>query len=360
MHATLRHLERLTDCTRHQAFTTLAQWQDRTYCAYRVAPSHNIIPKGNIIIRSKSRREAAWPAYDYVELLHPTGDLRDPRFLVTDAVLYLLCGAYLPHPAYGTTLLPASSDNLLQTHLTYTTDGDEWSTLVPVLRPNYWGWSGICAERGREGDGAEEQWVLASYHTGSTGEGSSIVLWTGARLLGPLLPACIYDGASVEGGDRGGFRYGSLHPSEPVLWWDAATRLLGGVVRTGAEMHLGVGRFPYQTADWRWQATDVRLHPSAVLATPEGLLLVGREIVETWGKRRGSSPRYETYTALYHVEGHQVTKLLRFPSHGDTGYAGLAPGDEAGTVQVSYYSQHEVPTGLPGAAVYVATVEVTA
>jgi hypothetical protein len=120
-----------------------------------------------------------------------------------------------------------------------------------------------------------------------------------------------------------------------------------------------VGTFPYGTADWRWHATDVLLHPSAVLQMPQGLLLAGREIVET-ARRRGSALRYETYTALYAIEGHQVTKLLRLPSKGDTGYAGLAPGDEAGMVQVSYYSQHEVPTGLPGAAVYVATVEVAA
>jgi hypothetical protein len=184
------------------------------------------------------------------------------------------------------------------------------------------------------------------------------VLWIGARLLGPLLPLGIYEGASVEGGERGAFRYGSLVPSEPVLWWHGATQLLGCAVRTGAGVHLGVGKFPYGTADWRWQATAVLVHPSAVLQTPYGLLLAGREIVETQ-RRRGSALRYETYTALYSVEGHQVTKLLRLPSKNDTGYAGICAGEEAGTVQVSWYSQHEVPTGLPGAAVYVATVEVT-
>jgi hypothetical protein len=185
-------------------------------------------------------------------------------------------------------------------------------------------------------------------------------LWTGPRLLGPLLPTCIYDGASLETDAGGVYRYKTATPSEPVVWWEATTRLMGGAVRTGAGMQVGVGKFPYGTADWRWEATGLLLHPSAVLQMPQGLLLAGREIVETWGKRRGLPRRYETYTALYEIEGHQVTKLLRLPSQDDTGYAGICAGEEAGTVQVSYYSQHEVPPGLPGAAVYVATVEVTA
>src|SRR5262245_10836047 len=127
--ATLKDITRLTDTTDHHAFTDLCQWQGRYYCAYRVAQSHNIVPPGRIVIQclNPAYHSPRWIHDDALE--HPVGDMRDPKFLVTPDVLYCMCGIYLPHPAYNQSqnqLMASPADNILQTHITYTTDGESW------------------------------------------------------------------------------------------------------------------------------------------------------------------------------------------------------------------------------------------
>lgn len=352
MKATLLDVQRLTDTCHHHAFTDLCVWRGHYYCAYREARSHNIQPRGHIAVQERPGDAPETPWRWLTDLRHPHGDLRDPKFFVTADVLYLMCGVYLPHPAHRPLLdglTQAPGDAILQTHLAYTTDGQTWSDLLPVLRPNYWGWSGVPS-------GKDDSWVIAAYHTGASGESMSVVLWGGPEMLalGPM--STIYEGASLEK-ESGDYRYVSSTPCEPVLWQVADTPWLGCLIRGASTMQLGVGKFPFGTADWRWTDTGQRVHPSAVLELPQGLLLAGREIEE--GRRSRTHTTYETYTSLYALEGQRVRKLLRLPSGRDTGYAGLCAGPD-GTVRCSYYSQHEVPQEVPGAAVYVATVEVSA
>lgn len=351
MKATLRSLHRLTGTSQHVAFTDLCQWRTRYYCAFRSARSHNILPKGRLIIMERHRTDAYddWAAT--ADFTHPCGDLRDPKFLVTEDVLYLMCGCYLPNPAHRPsldTLLPAPQDNLLQTYLAYTTDGETWSDLQPILRPNYWGWSGVY-------NGLI--WTIASYHTGALNDASSIALWRGKTPLTLGLIGNIYEGGSYERSPGQGYRYPSSTPFEPVLWADLELNTYGCAVRTHMFLHLGFCCAPYTAADWRWHNTQQRIHPSAVLQTPQGLLVAGRALTIN---RCNPSETYETTTVLYALEGRTLEPLLTLPSGGDTGYCGLALGPEDGTILVSYYSQHDVPEGLPGAAVYVATVEIEA
>ena len=353
MQARLGEIVRLTGTTEHSAFTDLCQWHGRYYCAWREARTHNILPRGNLHIHVSSDGHDWRLTFNYEEFIHPFADLRDPKFLVSDDVLYLLCGAYLPHPAYRPLVdgvMPASADNLIQTHLTYTTDGETWSDLIPILRPQYWGWSGVQVGR---------CWYLASYHTGNhaVAEAQSLVLWSGTKLLGPLVSQPIYLGASGEKAG-GTYRYPDTYPSEPVLWYDAASGFLGCAVRTEQTLHLGYGRAPYGLEDWRWHATRSTVHPSAILQTSQGWLLAGREVIPGTLLRTGRRGPGTAATCLYALEGHTLRKLLTLPSARDCGYAGLCAGPEEGTVLISWYSQHEVPDGLPGAAVYVATVEI--
>lgn len=357
MKAVLREVIRLTDLTLHNAFTSLCRWRDRYYCAYRVAQSHNILPRGHLVLRDLRVGREDWDSWhDTFELPH--ADLRDPKFLVTPDCLYLFCGAYLSHPAYAAMayppgaplMLPNTPDNLLQTYMTFTTDGETWAPLMPILRAGYWGWSAIASQ---------EACLMASYHSGATWEASSIVLWSGEGMRDLRWMRLIYDGASHEREDpmrATPLRYQASEPSEPVLWGTLEDRMLGCCLRTDRGLVLGYGRVPYQAPDWRWTHTNRSMHPSAVLQTAAGTFLAAREQIVTKRDRAGLATKWASQTTLSLLEGHVVRPLLTFPSGGDTGYAGLCAGED-GTILLSYYSSHEVPDGLPGSAVYVATVE---
>lgn len=344
---------------RHNAFTDLCQWRGTWYCAYRVAQTHGITPPGTLAVQGCHPHDPAdWQQVGRLAL--DGADLRDPKFVPSDEALYLFCGAYLPHPAHRTFqgLSAYPGDNLIQTMLTYTADGQAWAPLTPILRSQYWGWSVVVTENA---------YWLAAYHTGRATESASIVLWNGRSLFDLSPYATIYDGAdnTMDGGTH---RYASWSPSEPVLYVPAP-ETLACCLRTTGVMALGVSRAPYQ--DWRWHVRQDTLHPSAVLATQHGRLLAARELrgMETSRRAQTARPRRtlppaapEITTALFQLQGQRVTRLLTLESAGDTGYAGLAHGPDPDTVLVSYYSSHEyIRQGcfgvtLPSSNVYVATV----
>jgi hypothetical protein len=369
MHAHVVETVCLAADGQHNAFTDLCQWRGEWFCAYRTAQSHGITPPGHLVVCTAARLQTDgalgdWKTtgfFTYRDGARPCADLRDPKLIPSDEALYLLCGAYLPHPAHqhfqGLSAHPA--DNILQTMLTYTTDGKTWAPLTPILRPNYWGWSVVAGEHA---------YYLATYHTGRATETSSIVLWTGHALLNLTPFATIYDGANLAK-DGETYEYADWTPSEPVLYCPTPDTL-ACCVRTEGTMALGVSRAPFQ--QWRWHTTTRALHPSAVLGTKHGWLLAARETPAAQsyqGSRAavaaGHAPR-ASMTGLYALQGQRVTQLLRLESAGDTGYAGLAPGPTPDTVLLSYYSQHRTlhtgrfGTTPPGADVYVATIHLGA
>ena len=356
MQALLKDVVTLSDNTYHNAFTDCCFWHGKYYVAYRRAMSHNIVPPGDIVVCTLPIPRAWEYHYDDAEVFHhPIGDLRDPKFLATPDVLYLICGVYLPdqgiHHDRPPVLMPTSVENILETHITYTTDGTTWSPLFPILRAQYWGWSAVALA---------SSYALASYHIGVAGDTTSIALWTSVSPLGLALRGLIYDAGSTEHTGKT-LRYPHSETSEPVLWYDAETALLGCCIRTEDVMEIGYGRWPYNPSEWRWHCTKKHIHPSAILQTDHGLLLAGRDVekyrtgmLDAGGKHPLSAPK--PTTCLYHLDGRTITKLLTLPSGGDTGYAGLAHGPEPDTMLVSYYTSHEVPIELPGAQVSLATV----
>lgn len=369
MHVTLLGTRIVAKDTYHNAFTSITYWNKCTFIAYRTALSHGIVPPGKVVISEgwednfSKEQSHGWASLSHTEITHPIGDVRDPRFITTEEALYCVVGVYLPNPAGGEPykLSPSPQDNILQTHITHSTDGDTWSPLVPILRPGYWGWSVVSGEN---------RWYMASYHTHLVGQSQSIHLDTSPGLLAGWSPwGCIYDGASLAmDGER--FRHVYTLPSEPVLYHVDDTTL-GCCVRTEKGMAIGVSRVPYQ--EWRWwhhRHSAYYVHPSAVLQTPHGFLLAAREIGHdripgaTLKDARQTRTIYRT--SLYHLFGQTLTKVLTLPSELDTGYAGLCATDEEGVYDVSYYTQavsnvHErFGVVLPGAEVRVARIRVEA
>ncbi len=347
----------ITTGTNHHGFTSCAFWHNHWWVAYRTARTHAPAPPGHIVVQRSAALTVPdpdgapvfHPVFRHAAVLHypeGTADFRDPRLIADDGVLYCLFGAYLPrYPA--TTISPRASENLIQSFLTYTEDGTQWAPVQPIGRPGYWIWSAVPIRT---------SWAAAAYHVGQPGETSSIHLLGGQSLLTLQSHAMIYDGSdATQDGDR--LRYGHASVAEPVLYRPTPDTL-GCLIRSEdtslKDMEIGMGMSPYQ--DWRWHRTGLLIHPSAVLETPHGLLLAGREL-----RKRN---QWDLTTSLYHLDSAHVTLLHRMPSANDTGYAGLCPGDRDDTVLLSYYSQHATPTPygtpLPGAQVFVAHITVAA
>jgi hypothetical protein len=339
----------ITTGSRHHAFTSCAFWRGTLYVAYRSAPTHHPFPPGQIVIRqSTDGTNFDTRCTTTIHLPGLDADLRDPRLIATDDALYCLVGAYLP--AYPRTAVSMrASENIIQSFLTYTDDGHTWAPLQPIYRPNYWIWSVLPLDH---------YFVAAAYHTGAPGEPSSIHLLAGESLLHLRPNGVIYDGACLErDATRPDIPYLYAHSTvaEPVLY-RPTHETLGCLVRSedGDKMMLiGVSQYPYQ--DWRWWNARQMIHPSAIISTPHGVLLAGRELVK--GKE------WNIYTSLYQLNGQHLTRLVRLPSANDTGYAGLCHGLHPHEFLFSYYSQHTTPTPyripLPGAHVFVGTITIS-
>ncbi len=340
--------QHLTYKTAHCAFTDIARWHGRFYCAYREAASHGIAPPGEIIVRS-ALYHPYW--HDSTTLTYPEGDLRDPKFVITDEYLHLFCGAYVPSPhlQHVRGLSSHSGDNQIWSLVTYTRDGVTWAPLRPFLRPNYWAWSACLIH--------DNSWRVASYHTGVTEASNLITLWGGSPLSGWRNLGVMYDGGCLER-EADVFRYAAVMPSEPVLF-RPNNDTLGCFLRTESTMLLGAWQM---NKAWRWHDTELLLHPSACVETPHGWLLASRELTPVYRKDRWEAEttqidHCESSVVLYSVEGNRLAKRLTLQDKaGDAGYCGMCRGEQDGEWLVSYYASHEAPS--PCADVYIAKIEV--
>ena len=315
--------ETLRDDGWHNAFTDLTWWRGQLWCAFRRAVTHGITPPGTIQILAGSPNATDWTLRQ--ELALPQTDLRDPRFLSTTDTLYCLFGAYHPRPG-AITLSSNAAENTIQTYVTSTRDGHQWTALQPILRPNYWGWSSLLVTR----RGQQPLLYVAAYHTGMTHtETSSLVLFMGYGYTTLVPVATIYDGANRCIDDAP-----HLRPAEPVLF-PTASGALGCCVRTEGSMDLGVALAPYQAADWRWKDTGRLMHPSATITSPYGTLLAGRYVPRPRRTQDTASPQ----VGLWRITGNDIEPLAFFPSYGDCAYAGLVAMSEPDTYLLSFYTQ---------------------
>ena len=377
MRAHLLESNQLTTGQAHHAFTSLVQWRDAWYCAYREAPSHGITPPGHLVVHTLTpplrtntthgrgpwtlADTPTWATHQITTLAHPVGDVRDPRLIVTDEALHLLCGVYLPDARHQHWhgLSEHATSNILVSHVAHTTDGVTWSPLRPILAPNHWAWGAIVMEK---------LWWVASYSMGTVHDtATTLTLSAGVDPWHLVYCATLYDGASLErSGDD--FCFPHRLPSEPVLW-QPAPDILACAVRTEGGMDSGISQYPY--ARWRWHNTQRPLHPSAILHTPYGWLLAARAVRTTQDtslrvNRDPDAPERLLTRTSWHTTLHQLSPgfhvpqpLLTLPSFGDTGYAGLCAGPTPDTVCMSWYGQPQ-DSQLPGAQVSVATIRVEA
>lgn len=359
MHAHLLSTpQAITTATAHCAFTSLCVWKERFFLAYRHAQTHGIAPPGTIVLSERASGNMAQEIRHTI-LTYPSGDLRDPRFIVTPDLLFLLCGVYVPspHQQHMHGLSRHSHDNQIWSAYSYTRDGKTWAPLSIYLGPNHWGWSAIVERT---------MWWLCSYDVGTFESSHTITLWGGSPLTGFRNLGTIYDGGNIDYGYEG-YCYPFATPSEPVLY-QPADDMFGCCLRTEKTMLLGTWQMGKA---WRWHDTGMLLHPSALLHTSDGWMLAVRELTavttHSWGKH-DSDPamqkreqkeieRYDTSIALYHLYGNRLEQVLTLPGGKDCGYAGLCESRTPGEYWVSYYSSEQAPS--PCSDIFLAHVQIT-
>lgn len=206
--------------------------------------------------------------------------------------------------------------NDYQTLRWFSRDGFEWSGWEKVGDPNVWLWR-VAWNSGRAysmGYSVTEDHFIRLY---GSGDGLSFTP-LGERLLSEDFP------------------------NEGVLSFLPDGTCLCLLRRDGKNSSglFGTSRPPY--AAWEWKDLGQRIGGPYLLALPDGRLLAAVRLYD--GEMRTSLCRIDP-------DKGSLTELLRFPSGGDTGYAGMV--HEEGLLWVSYYSSHEGK-----ASIYLARVRI--
>ncbi len=275
----------------HCAFTDLARFRGKWFCAFREAGSH-AGSRGKVrILESEDGRK--WrPA-----ALLPQGevDLRDPKLSVTPwKSLMLLMGGT---PTAGR---PGERQPLVA----FSTDGRAWSRPQRVLSPGDWLWR-VSWHRGSA--------FGVSYRVESS-RGWTISLYETADGLA-YRRVCKLD---VPG-----------KPNEATIRFNPDGRALALVRRDGGDGSGWIGSSVPPYTRWRWRSAGRRVGGPNFLAVPG---------VGTWAAFRDYRPGGPA-TVIARMGPGSLRPLLTLPSGGDCGYPGLAW--HAGMLWVSYYSSHE-------------------
>jgi hypothetical protein len=289
----------------HNAFTDLARFRERWYCAFREG-SDRFSADGVIRLISSSDGER-WAPASLVS--SPGADLRDPKLGVTpDQRLMLTAAARYAGPA----------ETRFQTLTWFSLDGRDWADPFKIGDPDVWLWR-IRWHRGN------------AYSVGySTTPERFIRLYVGPEgLRFRSVSDRIYEEAT---------------PTEATLLFnndDSSLCLLRRDGGPGTTL-FGRSRPPYRS--WEWHDLGARLSGPNMIRLPDGRIVAAGLLED--GRQR---------TALCWLDERQpsLKEFFALPSAGDASYPGLVW--HQGLLWVSYHSSHEGRT-----AVYLAKVRLPA
>jgi hypothetical protein len=303
--------QRVWDHGEHNAFTDLCFFDEHLWLAFREASNH-VSPDGKIIIiNSCDGKEWTLKA----ELSISGIDLRDPKLTITPDQQLLMNFA-------GVDRL---TQQPLQSYLTRSSDGTNWSSFKAVGEANYWIWRTRFLRTTDE----EKQAYGAGYFRGD----ENLILYRldetdqFQQYLNPLFSTA---------------KNGLGYPNEYdfcQLEDNTALCLLRRDADT-ATAQLGRSQPPF--IDWQWQDLDKRIGGPVMIKLTDQRLLTA---VRLYNPARTSLCWLDTKTA-------KLTEEISLPSGGDTSYAGLV--QQGNTIWCSYYSSHEEK-----AAIYVAELSLT-
>jgi hypothetical protein len=284
----------------HCAFTDLAYWKDKFYCAFREGRAH-VSTDGKIRVLSSSDGET-WSSAAVLSL--DGFDLRDAGLSVTPDNRLMLIGGASPRKN-DKDLAPTGS------FVSFSEDGTNWTKPQIVAEPGRWLWRadwhdgrayGVSYSSTRPFNGTEFTALMVS------DDGQKF------RELAPkLLDSDFPTEATLRFADDGTLYCLQRRDGEP---------------RFKSAM-FGASRPPYK--EWRWDDLGKFVGGPNFIQLPSGQWLAAGRFYE------GRKPL--TKIAVLDVEKPAVEPILALPSGGDTSYPGLIWHDDM--LWVSYYSSHE-------------------
>ena len=303
--AELVSVKKIWDQAPHNAFTDLVRWKDQFYCAFREGRSH-VSADGHIrVLCSKDANE--WSSTSSIAL--DGYDLRDAHLSVAPDNRLMLLGGAAPRKTDGQNA-PTGS------FAAFSQDGTEWTKPQIVSEPGRWLWCGTWHEGKVYG---------VSYPAGKGSPDLDLLVSTDGLTYKPLVPKL----------------YGMGWPNETTLRFDRDGVCYALVRRDkrGDQPYsavLGISRGDY--TQWQWHDLGSEFNafggPNFIQLPTGDWLAAGRMHQDA------------AHTALCYLDlaSHTMTKLLKFPSGGDTSYPGLVWHNDL--LYVSYYSSHEGKTSI--------------
>lgn len=311
----LAALSRIGDRAPHNAFTSLAKYDDMWFCVYREGSGH-VSHDGAVRVLSssvaRSATNAVWSESATLTSPDPERpDLRDPKIChLPSGGLAIVAGATV------------RGDNAsCQSFLWTSSDGGVWSDPHPIGDTDVWLW----------GLTTDDAHVYASGYafSGAGDENDGVTLWR-------------------ADGDAGQFTRissvitGPSHPNETALLATpksmvALVRRRHDAQRLGAPSPgttvLCTAEYPYD--EWRQHDVGFFIGGPALCCLPDGRVIAG-----------GRKMTPESHTTLWQIDfetGH-TDELITLPSAGDSSYPGIVWHDNA--LWISYYSSHEGKTSV--------------
>ena len=301
----LVEVNKIWDRAPHSAFTDLARWNERFYCAFREGRGH-VSTDGRIrILQSKDGN--AWESAALIAL--EGYDLRDAHLSVTpDGRLMLLGGA-----------APRKKDNQSAptgTFVCFSKDGRQWTEPRIEVEPGRWLW-------------------CVTWHKGKA---YGVSYAAGERM--PYLELLVSENG-VDYKCHVDKLYGTGYPTEVTLRFDTDDTCYALVRRDrrGEEKSsalLGVSQPGYKK--WRWHDLGDGFNG---FGGPNFIRIPGGHWI---GAGRMHDGGVHTALTYVDVEKGTMTRLLKLPSGRDTSYPGLVWYE--GMLYVSYYSGHEGKTSI--------------
>ncbi|HHW10134.1 MAG TPA: hypothetical protein GXX29_09195 [Firmicutes bacterium] len=308
---------------RHNAFTSLTEWQGRLYVAFRSGTRHVIpgVPDGRVRVLSSEDDGLTWTE---VALLAGAEeeplDMRDPKLLATPERLYIHSFGY-------------RDDQRRDAYLCWTEDGLHFTPFQRALREdNLVIWWPVYH------DG---QFFGAGYRYNSDKRAIYSLLYNSADGVDWQVQAVISD---------------VPYSNETALLFLPDKTAVALVRHDGYRLTpptsnghpvLAKAKPPYHL--WVKKELPILMAGMCFHLLDDCTYLIAARVFDDDG----------THTALFHYDENTLTRLYTLPSGGDTSYAGMVR--KGSRLLMSYYSSHEQPhrpeVNRP-AGIYIADIDI--
>jgi hypothetical protein len=305
-------VKRIWDHASYCAFTDLIYFKGMWFCAFRESDAHQNGRNGTIrVIASKDTHR--WKTVGY--FFESDVDLRDPKLSETpEGRLMLLCGGTIYQKQKG------KKDRYIsrQPRVSFSTDGENWSSFTLVLEPHEWLWR-VTWHQGKAYGASYRQsnikyirrkWIITLYESHDGIHYQKITQWPITR-----------------------------YPNETTLRFLETGEMIALVRRENrwtAGAWIGISKSPY--TKWRWR-DSLRYFggPNFLILPDNSMIASGRLLLKNpYGIQEKTIVAKMTLDIL--------EPFLVLPSGGDTSYPGMVYREK--NLWVSYYSSHEHKTAI--------------